>query len=166
MKRTFVMILLALTLSACTGLRPAPLEVQLAGLEITEMSLSHANFLATLRLFNPNDIALNIESIKFTLFLNEVRIAKGLTAKDFSIPAQESEEATIRLSTSFFDLFQLTRKLQNQDEITFRIAGEVKVGGFGLFGTTVPIEREGSLPLSNNLDQLRPAPPLTAPESI
>jgi LEA14-like dessication related protein len=166
MKRTFVVILLALTLSACTGFRPAPLEVQLAGLEITEMSLSHANFLATLRLFNPNDIVLNIESIKFTLFLNEVRIAKGLTAKDFSIPAEESEEATIRLSTSFFDLFQLTRKLQNQDEITFRIAGEVKVGGFGLFGITVPIEREGSLPLSNSLDQLRPAPPLTAPESI
>lgn len=160
------MILLMLSLAACTGLRPEPPEVQLAGLEITEMSLSHANFLATLKLFNPNNIALDIETIKFTLFLNEVLITKGLTATGFSLPAEESGEAAIRLSTSFLNLFQLTRELQDSDKITFRIAGEVKIGGFGLFGATIPLESEGTLPLSRSLNQLRPTRSLTAPESI
>jgi LEA14-like dessication related protein len=150
------MVLLALNLASCVGMRPEPPDVQLTSLEISDVSLSHANFLATLRLFNPNSIDLNVEGIKFSLFLNDVSIATGQTTKAFLIPPEENGEAVIRLSSSFLDLFQLTRKLQNRDEVTFRIAGEVKIGGLGLFGATIPIEREGSLPLSGSLHQLRP----------
>ncbi len=149
-------ILLAITLAACAGIRPAPPEVQLSALEITDISLSHANFLATLRLYNPNGVALDIEGVKFTLFLNNIRIANGQTAKPLTLPAEESGLAAIRLSSSFLDLLQLTRELQNRSDITFRIAGEVKVGGYGLFGAAIPIEREGTLPLSGSLNQLMP----------
>ena len=62
----------------------------------------------------------------------------------------------MRLSSSFLDLFQLTRQLQGREEVTFRIDGQVKIGGFGLLGATIPIEREGSLPLSGSLKQLTP----------
>ncbi|MDT8442788.1 MAG: LEA type 2 family protein [Desulfuromonadales bacterium] len=153
--RTILILLLALTLSACAGIRPAPPEVQLAGLEITDVSLSHANFLATLKLFNPNSVSMDIKGLQFTLFLNDTRVAKGLTAKSFSIPAEEYGEAAIRLSSSFLDLFQLTRSLQGQEAISFRIAGEVKVGGLGLISSSIPIEREGTLPLTGTLNQLR-----------
>ena len=42
-------ILLTITLAACAGFRPVPPEIQLSTLEISDISLSHANFLATLR---------------------------------------------------------------------------------------------------------------------
>jgi LEA14-like dessication related protein len=155
--RRAIIILLAASLTACAGMRPEPPEVQLSALEITDVSLSHANFLATLKLFNPNSFALDIERLKFTLFLNDVRVSKGMTAKTFSIPAEGDGEASVRLSSSVFDLFQLTRTLQNQDEITFRIAGEVNIDGPGKFGTTISIDREGVLPLSGSLNQLLPA---------
>jgi LEA14-like dessication related protein len=164
-KRLAVITLIGGILTACAGMRPEPPQVQLAGLEITDVSLSHANFLATLALFNPNSAALDIEGIKFTLFLNDIRIARGVTAKSFSIPAEESSEAVIRLSSNFLDLLQLTRSLQNQDEITFHLAGEVKIGGVGLFGATIPIEREGTLPLSGSLNQLLPGPQQLQPMS-
>jgi LEA14-like dessication related protein len=151
--RKLILILLAISLAACAGMRPEPPEVQLSGLEITDVSLSHANFLATLKLYNPG---LDIEGIKFTLFLNDVRVARGQSAKAFSIPAEESGQAAVRLSSSFLDLFQLTRSLQNQQELSFRIAGEVKIGGIGLLGATIPIEREGTLPVSGSLNQLLP----------
>lgn len=154
--RPLLAILLAYSLTACAGLRPEPPDVQLSGLEITDLSLSHANFLATLKLYNPNAVGLDIEGIKFTLYLNNVRIARGQTAKAFLIPAEESGQAAVRLSSSFLDLFQLTSKLQGRDEISFRIDGQVKIGGFGLLGATIPIEREGSLPLSGSLKQLTP----------
>ena len=48
--RTLVMICLACSLTACAGLRPEPPVVQLSGLDITDVYLSHANFLATLTL--------------------------------------------------------------------------------------------------------------------
>jgi LEA14-like dessication related protein len=156
MTRNIIITLLTISLAACAGLRPAPPEVQLTGLEITDVSLSHANFLATLQLFNPNNFELGIQGLKFTLFLNDVRVARGQTAKAFSIAAENSGQVAIRLSSSFLDLFQLTRSLQNQQEITFRIAGEVKIGGIGLLGTTIPIERDGTLPMPGSLNQLLP----------
>ena len=154
--RTVIVILLAAGLASCAGMRPAPPEVQLAGLEITDLSLSHANFLARLQVYNPNSISLDIKGLKFTLFLNDVRVADGQSTKPMSIAAEESGEAVVRLSSSFFNLFQLTRKLQDQDQIAFRIDGEVTVGGLGILNTTIPIEREGVLPLTGTLNQLRP----------
>jgi LEA14-like dessication related protein len=152
--RTVILILLALGLTSCAGIRPAPPEVQLSGLEITDLSLSHANFLARLQLYNPNGVSLEIKSLQFTLFLNDVRIADGKSRKSFTIPAEEIGEATIRLSSSFFNLYRMTSKLQ--DQIAFNIDGEVTVGGLGILSTTIPIEHEGVLPLAGTLNQLRP----------
>jgi LEA14-like dessication related protein len=157
--RIIIATLLAVALAACAAMRPEPPQVQLSGLEITDVSLSHANFLATLDLYNPNSADLDIKRIEFTLFLNDIRIANGMTAKSFSIPAESNGTANVRLSSSFLNLFQFTRSLQGEDQISFHIVGEVKVGGIGLLGTTIPIEREGSLPLSGSLNQLLPANP-------
>ena len=148
--------LLLVSLAACAGIRPEPPEVQLAGLEITDVSLSHANFLATLRLFNPNGVALDVRGLKFTLFLNEIRVATGQTAKAFTLGAEQSGEAALRLSSSFLDLLQLSRNMEGRDEITFRLAGEVRIGGYGLLGRTIPIDRQGSLPLAGSLNRLVP----------
>jgi LEA14-like dessication related protein len=166
--RIIIMTLLTISLTACAGIRPQPPEVQLSGLEISDVSLSHANFLATLKLFNPNSSRLDIEWLKFTLFLNDVRVAKGQTAKVFSIPAEESREVAVRLSSSFLDLFQLTRSLQNQQDVNFRIAGEIRINGAGMLGRSIPIERDGTLPLSGSLNLLKPDsqlfPPMDPPE--
>ena len=48
----------------------------------------------------------------------------------------------------------MTRKLQDQDQIAFVIDGEVKVGGLGILSTTIPIEHQGTLPLTGTLNQL------------
>ena len=155
--RIVILIFLAVGLAACAGIRPAPPEVQLSGLEITDLSLSHANFLARLQLYNPNGVSLDIQSLKFTLFLNDVRVADGQSTKPLTIPAEENREASIRLSSSFLNLLQLTRKLQDQDQIAFNIDGEVKIGGLGVLSTTIPIEHQGTLPLTGTLNQLQPA---------
>lgn len=152
-------LFVAFMLTACASIRPEPPEVQLAGLEIRELSLTHANFLANLRLYNPNAINLDIEGIDFTLYLNDIRVAKGKTVKTFNIPAEEFGDASLHLASSFLDLLQLTTGLQNKEQITYRIAGHVKVGGMGLLGMSIPIDREGSLPLTGSLQQLAPSQP-------
>lgn len=156
MTRTVILVLLAAGLAACAVIRPAPPEVQLSGLEITDLSLSHANFLARLQLYNPNGVSIDIKSLKFILFLQDVRVAEGQSTKPLTIPAEETGEAAIRLSSSFFNLFQLTRKLQGQDRIAFNLNGEVKVGGLGILSTTIPIKHDGILPLTDTLNLLRP----------
>ncbi len=154
--RSLFIALLCLGLAACATVRPEPPEVQLASLEITELSLSHANFLANLKLFNPNSMALDIRGLSFTLFLSDIRIARGKTAKAFNIPSEEFGEAALHLSSSYLDLLKLSSGLQGKQQISFRIAGEVKVGGLGFMNITVPIDREGTLPLTGSLQQLAP----------
>jgi LEA14-like dessication related protein len=151
-------VLLGLVLTGCAAVRPNPPEVQLAGLEISDLSLSHANFLATLNLYNPNSTALDIEGLEFALFLDDIRIARGVTAKPFTIPAEQTGAAALRLSSSFIDLFRLARQLKGLDEVPFRIAGEVKVGGPGFFWMTVPIVSEGTIPLAGSLGQIFAGP--------
>lgn len=154
--RFFAVALLCLALTTCATIRPEPPEVQLAGLEITDLSLSHANFLAKLKLYNPNSTALDIRGLTFTLFLNDVRIANGKTAKAFNIPSEAFGDAALHLSSSYLNLLHLSTGLQGKDQISFRIAGEVKVGGLGFMNITVPIDREGTLPLTGTLQQLVP----------
>ena len=153
-----VILLTGLLLSGCAALRPEPPEVQLAGLTISDLSLSHANFLATLSLYNPNEAPLDIEGLEFALFLDEVRVASGKTAKAFSIPAEQTSTAALRLSASFLDLVRLGQKLKGLDEVPFRIAGGVKVGGPGFLWLTVPIASEGSIPLAGALGTLFAVP--------
>ena len=153
-RKLFLFFLLPVLLSGCAAMRPEPPEVQLAGLEISDLSLSHANFLANLSLYNPNSTALEVEGLEFALFLKDVRVARGSTAKAFTIPAEQTGSAALRLSTSFIDLFRLSQKLKGLDEVPFRISGEVRVGGPGFLWLTVPIDSEGTIPLAGALDEL------------
>ena len=152
--RLSVVLLVGLVLSACATIRPEPPQVQLAGLTISDLSLSHANFLATLNLYNPNRSALDVEGLEFALFLDESQVARGTTAKAFSIPAEQTGSAALRLSTSFLDLFRLSQRLQKLDEVPFRIAGEIRIGGPGFLWMTVPIDSRGTIPLTGFLDQM------------
>lgn len=156
--RLLPILLLAMTLGGCATIRPQPPEVQLAGLTISDISLSHANFLATLNLYNPNNSTLDVEGLAFALFLDEVRVTRGASAKAFSIPAEQTGSTTLRLSTSFFDLFRLSQRLKDLEEVPFRIAGEVKIGGPGFLWMTVPVDSKGTIPLVGTLDQLLFAP--------
>lgn len=151
-------LLLGSMLSGCSTVRPEPPDVQLAGLTISDLSLSHANFLATVSLYNPNSAALEVEGLEFALFLDNLRFAEGKTAKSFSVPAEQTGEAALRLSTSFLDLFRLSQRLKGLEEVPFRIAGEVKVGGPGFLWLTVPVKSEGRVPLAGALDKLLFAP--------
>jgi LEA14-like dessication related protein len=156
--RMLLILLLGLWLGGCATLRPEPPQVQLAGLQLSDLSLSHANFLATLNLYNPNSTTLNVEGLEFSLFLDKVRIADGKTAKAFSIPAEQSGTAELRLATSFLELIRLTQQLKDREQVPFRIAGAVRVGGPGWLGMTVPIDSEGVIPLSTILDKLPSTP--------
>jgi len=132
--------------------------VQLAGLQLTDLSLSHANFLATLNLYNPNRSTLNIDGLEFTLFLDKVQVASGKTAKAFSIPAEQSGTADLRLSTAFLELIRLTGQIKNLEKVPYRVAGEVQIGGPGFLKLTVPIANEGEIPLAGVLQQLQATP--------
>jgi len=152
--RLTLAILLCLLSAGCAALRPEPPEIQLAGLSVSDLSLTHANFQATLSIYNPNRTPLEVQGLQFELFLADVRLARGVTAKEFTIPAEQSGSAGLRLATSFLDLFRLAQALKGREQVPFRLAGEVKVGGPGFLWITVPITSQGNIPLAGTFEQI------------
>lgn len=141
--RILLAILILLLLGACASLRPEPPEVSLIGLQVEELTLSHINMRADLRLFNPNRIGLTVEQVDYALALNGVRVSSGKSLAPVRIAAGDSADIALRISGSYLNLLQLVNNLQRQEDLKYLLDGSVKVGGMGILGATFPVREEG-----------------------
>ncbi len=137
----------ALLLCSCATLRPEPPEVSLFGLQLENLTLSHAIFSADLNLYNPNDFAITVEKVRYALALKGVRIAHGQSSRSVRIEPLSSGDLAVRLSSSYLNLLRISRQAQDGEEIPFTIDGEITIGGFGVLSRTIPFKEEGIIPL-------------------
>jgi len=143
--RPLVLCCLLLLLSACASLRPEPPQVSLVGLRVQELTLSHVNLLAELRLFNPNRMGLTVEEVEYALTLNNISISAGKSLVPVRVEAGESAVVVLRLSGAYFTLFQLVGSLQQGEELRYLLDGSAKISGAGLAVWTFPLRQEGSI---------------------
>lgn len=146
--RSVLVVLMLAGLSAC-ALKPviAP-EVSLADLQISELSLTHANMLAGLKIFNPNSVGLTIEQVNYTLSLNGIAVSSGQSAKEVRIGAEEYATLNLRMSSAYWDLLRIFNQVQTGKNAKFLLDGKIKVGGFGILGKTFDFKKEGDIPLA------------------
>lgn len=139
---------ISLALWGC-ALRPveAP-EVDLMNLQVTELTLTHANMLAGLRIYNPNSIALTVKDVEYTLELNGIRVSRGRSLKEVSVGAEQYGEIDLRLSSAYWDLLRLVGQAQNGENVRFDLRGRIRVGGLGLLSKTYDFSKEGEIPLA------------------
>lgn len=145
--RLLLPVLLMAALPACALKPVAAPEVSLVDLQITELSLTHANMLAGLKIFNPNSVGVTIQQVDYNLSLNGIRVSSGQSAKEVSIGPEEYGTMNLRLSSAYWDLLRLFNQVQRGKTAKFALDGKVKVGGFGILGKTFDFKREGDIPL-------------------
>lgn len=145
--RSLLVVLLVAGMQAC-ALKPviAP-EVSLADLQISELSLTHANMLAGLKIFNPNSIGVTIQHVDYSLSLNGVKVSSGQSAKEVSIGAEEYGTLNLRMSSAYWDLLRIFNQVQSGKNAKFLLDGKVKVGGYGILGKTFDFKKEGDISL-------------------
>lgn len=139
-------------ISACATVSPLPPEVSLLNLEVAGLSMSHAALNAELRIFNPNRIAITLKELDYVLRLNDVVVSTGQSMENVRIGAGEYGNATLRLSSAYYDLWRVLKQVRKNEEVQFGLKGRIKVGGFGVLGKTFRFDREGSIPL----EQIQP----------
>ena len=166
MKYTTVFLLAAISvlISACAGVtyHADPPKVSIAGIKLLNAQLLEQNYALTLRIQNPNETALYINGLSYTLHLNGSEFASGVSNQHIEVPAYSEKLLAVTLVSNTFGIVKQLKQLgynPNQN-FNYRLSGKVSLGtskiGFNAhkYATSVfaiPFEKTGSLNFSNIL---------------
>ena len=118
--------------------------------DVQDVTLSHVNLLADLRVFNPNEKALSIQGVDYTLHLEGIKVFSGKNNLSQTIAPLEYGHVTLRLSSAYWDIVQLFNKLPNKSDVAFSMQGSILVGGNRLFARRFTFDKQGIIPLQKN----------------
>lgn len=144
--RCAVSVLLALLLAGCAGLGPyreAP-RVSLVSIQPRELGVLEQRYGLKLRIMNPNDTALPVAGMQYSLQINDREFAYGVSRQPVSIPAYGEAVLDVDVVSN---LLSVLRRLQEENtgkpgSLTYRLSGslslENRIG-------TLPFDYHGEL---------------------
>ena len=143
----------ALTLSAvgCAGLGK-PLEtprINLANIQVEETTGLETAFTVQLRVFNPNEKDLQITGINCDLELNDRHFATGVSKTSVTIPSYDSDLVAITFYSNVFSMIRSMMSLPQQDELSYRLKGKLRLGDETTMLRTLPFRSEGTMSLED-----------------
>lgn len=142
-----ILVLLAISFTSCSTIDAVPPEVNLMRVDVQDVTLSHVNLLADLRVFNPNEKTLSIQGVDYTLHLEGIKVFSGKNNLSQTIAPLEYGHVTLRLSSAYWDIVQLFNKLPNKSDVAFSMQGSILVGGNRLFARRFTFDKQGIIPL-------------------
>lgn len=148
---------LALTVSGCTSLyRYAdPPRVTLAGIRILDLTLFEQRYLLALRVQNPNSIELPIEGMSYTLNVNGMELARGVSNQKTTIPAFGEQVLQISVVASTISALNQLRHWQQSPpkDLAYQLKGKIQLADVAV---SLPFEYSGKISLQEQV--VSPAP--------
>ena len=141
-----IVLLPAIAFCSCSTINAVPPEVNLMRVDVQDITLSHVNLLADLRVFNPNEKALTIQGVDYTLNLEGIKVFSGKSYLSQTIAAQEYGHLTLRLSSAYWDIVKLINKIPNKSDVAFSMKGSIGVGGSRFFAQRYSFDKKGVIP--------------------
>jgi len=144
-----------LILSGCAGVGKQldPPRISLANIQVQEVTGLETAFQIQLRVFNANDVDLNVKGIKAELEINGQTFATGVSNTPVDIPSYGTELVTITVYSSVIKMFRSVYGLKDSEELKYRLNGKLRVSGNNMLPTTLPFESEGQVTLKPFKDQ-------------
>lgn len=144
---TLASLLLALALSGCAGLRglDTPPQVSLVNLQPVQIQLFEQRYLATIRILNPNPVALPISGLEYAISINGSEFANGVSSQRVTVPAYGEKTLDLGVSSTLVKLFDQIRRFGSSGgTVTYAISGSL-----GLQGSprSVPFAQDGEIDL-------------------
>jgi LEA14-like dessication related protein len=148
--KTLLMLLVLFSMSVqvgCSTMYLTPPEVNLMALEVQDITLSHVNLLADIRVFNPNQDAVTIQGVDYTLHLEGVKVFSGKSSLTEKIAPQEYGHISLRLASAYWDIIELINRLPKTEEVSFSMDGSISIGESKFFAKRYSFAKEGIIPL-------------------
>ncbi|MDJ0785309.1 MAG: LEA type 2 family protein [Myxococcota bacterium] len=148
------LLLLLLTVPGCASLGSrfeAP-EVFLIGLAPLPGGALEQRFLVQLRVLNPNDTALEIDGVDFTLDVNGARLTRGVSSERLTIPRLGEGVVQVTATTTLFDIFRQLLIVSDRTDLDYELRGRILRPGvrgslrFERSGTLQPPTPPGAVP--------------------
>lgn len=149
-----------LLLAGCAGFgKPlqAP-EIRLAGLRVEKIDFFETVLDLRLRVYNTNDVALELKGLECVLELDGKPLARGLASRPVRLPALSADTVSIRVFSSAMDIaasfYRILRRAQtstDDEEVSYRLKGKLHLGGGALIPPTLPFDTTGVLPVQKLL---------------
>lgn len=125
--------------------RPA---ISLDGCDIKKFSLSGADMSIGLNVYNPNDVAFNVDAINYALTMNDSSLVKGAQKDGFTIPPLGRKTLQIPVKIDFFSAGStLVKALRGSDNVDAGVTGDIRLRTTHemMPEVTVPFEWKGNL---------------------
>jgi LEA14-like dessication related protein len=155
LKTTIIAIFVAyLAISGCAGVGKQldPPRISLANIRVQEVTGLETAFQIQLRVFNANDVDLNVKGIKAELEINGQPFATGVSNTPVEIPSYGTELVTVTVYSSVIKIFKSVYGLKESEELKYRLNGKLRVAGGNGLPVSLPFESEGQVTLPPSKD--------------
>jgi LEA14-like dessication related protein len=143
--------MLALALSACSLLHPQLEQptINVARIEFRSGNLLQQTFAVKLHVLNPNDRALPVRNLHFSLSLEGETVADGSNDRAFVVPARGELDFDMNISANLaVVILKMAGKRQaHADSLAYEVIGAASVDL--PFMSNIPFHQSGSLSLGD-----------------
>ena len=141
-------IVIFLILSGCAGWgkRLETPRITLSNFNVQEIKIFESVFTIELRVFNTNEVPLEIKGLNCDLELNGKRLATGVANAKVNIPSYETALIPMTLYSSVLDVVTVLRGLAKTEKLEYKLTGRLRLGK-GAMPSTIPFKSTGELPL-------------------
>ncbi len=140
----FVTLLLVAGCSALVPKLEAP-HLSIVNIEILKSDLLQQQLRVRMRVQNPNDRALPIRSITYSIEVGGEEFAHGDSDRNFIVPALGETEFDVNVTANAASLLLRLAGGGRNRELNYRLVGKVSLSS-GLL-RTIPFEQKGVMPL-------------------
>ena len=147
--KTAAILVAIITIAGCAGVGKQldPPRISLANIRVQKVSGLETAFEIQMRVFNANDIDLNVKGISAELEINGQPFATGVSSTPVKIPSYGTELVTVTVYSSVIKMFKSIYGLKDSEELNYRLKGKVRVSGNNMTPTSLPFESEGQVTL-------------------
>ena len=148
-KRIVAILMVIMATAGCAGVgkKLEPPRVSLANIRVQEVSGLETAFEIQMRVFNANDIDLNVKGISAELEINGQPFATGVSNTPVEIPSFGTGLVSVTVYSSVIKIFKSAYGLKDSEALKYRLTGKVRVSGEGMIATSLPFESEGAVTL-------------------
>ena len=145
---SIIFIVAILTNCAGLGKQLEPPRISLAHIQPQQFTGLEAVFQIQLRVFNTNDVDLQVKGIEADLEINDQHFATGVSKADVKIPAFDTALVPVTIYSSVLDIVRGIHGFQGAEQLRYRLKGKLRVGGENMMSATLPFEAEGQVSLN------------------